>query len=109
MKNEFRNRLKHIENRQHLIDEITEIFTTYGVVDNIQMLVGRTTPTPKATCCIAMGSLKDAHAANVALGLKLFGFRNLVFSFDLNRNFATDGLYEGILWPSHLPDNLLAR
>jgi len=105
MKIEFRNRLNHVENKQHLIDEITESFTPYGSIKNIQMIVGRNTPTPKATCCIAMGSIQDAHAANAALGLNLFGFQNLVFSFDLNRNFATDDLYEGILWTTPIPLN----
>ena len=105
MKSEFRSRLNHVENKQHLIDEITEIFTPYGVVKNIQMIVGRNTPTPKATCCIAMGSMQDAHAANAALHVNLFGFQNLVFSFELNRNFAPGDLYEGILWSmtSHPP------
>jgi len=98
MKSEFHSRLNHIENKQHLIDEITEIFTPYGVVKNIQLIVGRDTSTPKATCCIAMESVQDAHAANAALNVNLFGFQNLVFSFDLNRNFATDDLYEGVLW-----------
>jgi len=98
MKNEFRSRLNHVENKQHLINELTEIFTPYGAVKNIQMIVGRDPQTPKATCYIGMERMQDAHAANAALGVNLFGFQNLVFCFDLNRNFATDDLYQGILW-----------
>lgn len=111
MNTEFRNRMNHIINKQRLIAAITEIFTPYGVVRNIQMIVCRNTPTPKATCCITMERMQDAHAANAALGVSLFGFQNLVFSFDLNRNFATDDLYAGVLWATttHPPEELVAR
>ena len=98
MQAEFRSRLNRVANKQHLIDEITEIFTPYGVVKNIQMIVDRFPPIPKATCCIAMERIQDARAAYAALDVSLFGFQNLVFCFDLNQNFATGDLYEGVLW-----------
>ncbi|MBS4097361.1 MAG: hypothetical protein KGZ83_11070 [Sulfuricella sp.] len=104
MNRELENRLSHATNKQHLIHELTDIFTRFGAVKNIQIIVNTNQSEPKATCCIGMVSMRRALAAQLALGVNLIGFQNLVFTFNLSGEFPLRELYEGVMWTAFVAE-----